>query len=155
MNLISSIYKKFTNVSNKLIENYESKFGLLCDLYFPENSSNPGDDGNYDEVNLFASHGIVSYSSTPDVEGALFYIPKLLKKEAMNSPESDFETFFEDDERPFLETSKKRELPIHTKVVVYLSQSKMIFTVEKKTVVQGADGHMLLRQYLNPYTGEN
>ena len=70
----------------------------------------------------------------------------------MNSPETEFDSFYTEDEvnRPFIETTKKRELPIQTKVVVKQGQSIMKFFVDKKLVVTGADGFMLLRMYLSP-----
>ena len=75
----------------------------------------------------------------------------------MNSTDLEFDSIFLGDyeKRPFIETTKKRELPISTKVVVYIEQSKMNFTVDKKTVVNGANGNMLLRMYLAPLLEEN
>ena len=75
----------------------------------------------------------------------------------MNSPDLEFDNIFLGDyeKRPFIETTKRRELPIGTKVVVYIDCSKMYFWVDKKTVVNGANGHMLLRMYLSPLLEEN
>ena len=86
------------------------------------------------------------------VKNAYFYIPYLIKKEAMNSSETEFDGYFTEgeSERPFIETSKKRELPISTKVVVHQGESIIKFFVDKKLVVTGADGMMLLRMYLSP-----
>ena len=58
----------------------------------------------------------------------------------MNSTDLEFDSIFLGDyeKRPFIETSKKRELPISTKVVVYIEQSKMNLVVDKKTVVKAA-----------------
>lgn len=70
----------------------------------------------------------------------------------MNSPEAEFDAFYTEDEidRPFIETTKRRELPIQTKVVVKQGQSNISFFVDKKLVVTGANGFMLLRMYLSP-----
>ena len=70
----------------------------------------------------------------------------------MNSSELEFDAFFLEEEidRPYIETTKKRELPIGTKVVVYQGESISKFFVDKKTVITGADGFMLLRMYLDP-----
>lgn len=155
-NPIEHINQKYVNISNKITEYYERKFGLKCDLYFPKNSSNPNVFGNFDNINLFSTHGTVEYSDEPDVLSKKFYIPKLLKRESMNSPEDEFDSLYLDgEERPFIETSKSNELPIQTKVVVHIGSSTMNFVVERKQVVNGASGHQLLRQYLTPLTGEN
>ena len=75
----------------------------------------------------------------------------------MNSSEAEFDSFYLENEmdRPFIETSKKRELPIATKVVVYQGRSISKFFVDKKLVVTGADGMMLLRMYLSPLAKDN
>ena len=71
----------------------------------------------------------------------------------MNSAELEFDSFYAEEDaidRPFIETSKRRELPIGTKIVVYQGQSISKFMVDKKLVVTGANGFMLLRMYLDP-----
>ena len=75
----------------------------------------------------------------------------------MNSAEAEFDAFYTENEldRPFIETSKKRELPIGTKVVVYQGESISKFMVDKKLVVTGANGFMLLRMYLDPLAKDN
>ena len=71
--------------------------------------------------------------------------------------ESSFEDFnmSNDIERPFIETSYSRELPYQSKLVVYVEDTTMYFMVEKTTGVPGADGYMLIRQYLSALAGEN
>jgi len=153
MSLISRINFKYVGISNKLTSSLEETFGLLCDLYFPVNPPNPDENNNYNDVNIFNPHQDSMYNSDPSVCQVKFMIPHLLKKESMNSAEDEFDAFYLEEyaeNRPFIECSKKRELPIGTKVVVYLESSKMYFWVDKKTVVNGADGHMLMRQYLSP-----
>lgn len=152
---------------------YEKKYGFYCDLYFPVHNISPQKQdptvqpkyrnelaehsGEYNMVNLFEPHEQPAYRRQPDVINAKFYIPHLLKKENMNSPDLEFDNIFLGDyeNRPFIETSKKRELPLSTKVVVHIDCSKMYFYVDKKTVVNGAGGHMLLRMHLSPLLEEN
>ena len=154
--VVNSINKKFVYISNRVTDSYTSKLGLPCDLYFPiyEPYNNTT---KYREMKIFAPHQSPTYASKPDVEKTLFYIPYLIKKDAMNSSELEFDSFYTADEidRPFIETTKKRELPISTKVVVYQGRSIMKFFVDKKLVVTGADGMMLLRMYLAPLAKDN
>jgi hypothetical protein len=153
MTLIGKINKQYVGISNKMSDAYSDKFGWLCDLYFPINEPNPDENGNYDFVNIFTPHQSSLFCTDPSVSQVKFVIPHLLKKESMNSAEDEFDAFYleeDNDNRPFIETSKTKELPIATKVVVFLESSKMYFFVDKKTVVNGADGHMLMRQYLAP-----
>jgi hypothetical protein len=167
--LLGDINRKYVYNSNSMTTAYERKYGLYCDLYFPmhnvspqnpttkgepyyRNSADPQKSGEYNMVNIFEPHEQPAYRDVPDVPKAKFYIPYLLKKENMNSPDLEFDSIFLGDyeKRPFIETTKRRELPIGTKVVVYIDCSKMYFWVDKKTVVNGANGHMLLRMYLSP-----
>lgn len=154
MSTLSRIAKKYVGISNDLTSAYENSdvYNFLCDLYFPKNAPNPNSDGVYTDVNIFGANQSPEYADTPDVKKAPFVIPHLLKRTNMNSPEDEFDAIYEesDDSRPFIETSKSRELPYQTKVVVYIEKTKMFFSVDNKTVVNGADGHMLLRQYLSP-----
>lgn len=150
--LISGINRKYVHIANRMTSAYEKTHSFLCDLYFPKNIKAPDENGLYNEANIFNPHEDAEYNDTPDVKGQKFVIPFLLKKIAMNSPEDEFDSFYtlDDVSRPFIETSKANELPIQTKVVVYLEQSTMRFWVDKKLVVNGADGHLLLRMYLSP-----
>lgn len=152
MTLISRLNKKYVEISNRVSNAYTDKMGLLCDIYLPKNKLNPDANETYNEVNIFEPHQVAEYNDEPSYTDIKFYIPHLLKKEAMNSSEAEFDAFYLADEaqRPFIECSKSNELPIQTKVVVKLENSKMYFFVDKKTVINGADGHMLLRQYLSP-----
>ena len=150
--LISGINRKYVHIANRMTSAYEKTHSFLCDLYFPKNLKAPDEKGEYNETNIFNPHEDAEYNDTPDVKGQKFVIPFLLKKIAMNSPEDEFDSFYtlDDVSRPFIETSKANELPIQTKVIVYLEQSTMRFWVDKKLVVNGADGHLLLRMYLSP-----
>jgi hypothetical protein len=151
MTLIGKILSKYVGISNRMTSYYEKKYGLFCDIYFPLFGANANADGNYDKTSIFSTHQPAEYSNTPNITNIKFYIPQLLRKESMNSTESEFDSFYMegDDDRPFIETSKSRELPIQSKVVVFIEKSTLSFTVEKKTVVQGANGVMLLRMYLD------
>ena len=172
--LLGDINRKYVHNSNSMTTAYERKYGLYCDLYFPvhnlspqnpttkeepyyRNSADPQKSGIYNMVNVFEPHEQPAYRDEPDVPKVKFYIPYLLKKENMNSTDLEFDSIFLGDyeKRPFIETTKKRELPISTKVVVYIDCSKMYFWVDKKTVVNGANGHMLLRMYLSALLEEN
>lgn len=154
--LIGEINRHYVYVSNNVTSSYEKTYGLYCDLYFPRHINRPDKNGEYQNADIFEPHEQPSYPTCPDVTGALFYIPHLLKKENMNTPDLEFDSIFLGDyeKRPFIETSKKRELPIMTKVVVYIGDSKMYFFVDNKVVVNGANGHMLLRMYLSPLVEE-
>ena len=104
-------------------------------------------------MEIFTPHQSPTYRSAPDIAKKLFYIPFLIKKEAMNSAEAEFDAFYtasDSVDRPFIETTKKQELPICSKVVVYQGDSISKFMIDKKLVVTGANGMMLLRMYLDP-----
>jgi len=152
MTLIGKINSNYVGISNRITEAYTESHGLFCDIYFPVHAKNPSTNNTYNDVDIFEPHQNTEYSDDPSVCQTKFYIPFLLKKESMNSSEAEFDSFYlaEENQRPFLETSKARELPIGTKVVVYLEYSKMYFWVDKILVVNGANGHMILRQYLAP-----
>ena len=150
--LLGNINENYVYISNRMTERYEEKYGFYCDLYFPRHKKDPKENGEYPTVNLFEPHEMPDYPDEPDVVDAKFYIPNLLKKENMNSPDLEFDSMYltETEDRPFIETSKKRELPIQTKVVVHIGESVMNFFVDIKTVVNLASGHGLLRMYLSP-----
>lgn len=149
--VVNSVNKKYTKLSEKLINSYTKVFGLPCDLYFPIH-----DEYNeytlYRDMKIFGPHQSYTYPDLPDIRHTYFYIPYLIPKDAMNSSELEFSSFYNEDivERPFIETSKKRELPIGTKVVVFQGESMLKFFVDKKLVITGANGFMLLRMYLDP-----
>lgn len=149
--VVNEVNKRYVRISNRYTHRMEKVYGLPCDLYFPvyEPYSTTT---KYRDMKIFAPHQSPTYKSEPDVKGAYFYIPFLIPKNSMNSSEADFDSFFPEDviDRPFIETSKKRELPISTKVVVHQGKSTSKFFVDKKLVVTGADGMMLLRMYLSP-----
>ena len=150
-NVVNSVNKRYVTISNRVTDAYTRKYGIPCDLYFPIFDKYK-DTSKYRDMKIFAPHQSATYKDIPDYENVLFYIPYLIKKDAMNSPEDEFDSFYTEDEvdRPFIETTKKRELPIQTKVVVKQGQSISKFFVDKKLVVTGADGFMLLRMYLSP-----
>lgn len=168
--LIGAINKDYVYLSNRMTSAYEKRYGFYCDLYFPRHkqfgtplidnqlyrNKYAKNGSEYDNVNIFEPHESASYSDEPDVKWAKFYIPNLLKKENVNTSDLEFDSIFLSDyeKRPFIETSKKRELPIGTKVVVYIENSKMYFFVDNKLVVNGANGHMLLRMTLAPLLEE-
>ena len=151
-NVVNSTNKKFVFISNRMTKKYQLEFGLPCDLYFPifeEYSSTE----LYRNMKIFTPHQSPTYKDTPDVVGKLFYIPHLIKKQAMNSAEAEFDSFYTESDsidRPFIETTKSEELPISTKVVVHQGDSISKFIIDKKLVVTGASGMMLLRMYLDP-----
>lgn len=148
--IVNAINKKYVKISNRVTKAYEKQFSLPCDVYYPIFPPYK-DTVKYRDMKIFTPHQSATYAKTPDLQ-TKFYIPFLIPKEAMNSSEVDFDSFFTEDtiDRPFIETSKKRELPIATKIVVHQGQSKSKFFVDKKLVVTGADGMMLLRMYLSP-----
>ena len=154
--VINTINSKYVEISNRVTEAYENVFSLPCDLYFPIYDSY-NEITKYRDMKIFAPHQSPTYSKEPDVKNAWFYIPYLIKKEAMNSSETEFDGYFTEgeSERPFIETSKKRELPISTKVVVHQGESIIKFFVDKKLVVTGANGMMLLRMYLSPLSKDD
>lgn len=153
-NIVSSIYKKFTPVSNKLTNSYTETYGYPCDLYFPVHFPKRG--GTYNQVNLYEPEELPTYKDEPNLTDQYFYIPNLMKYETMNSPADILDNFIMVTEGldtiPFIETTSARELPIATKVVVKVGHSKIMFFIDKKTVINGADGHMLMRMYLSPLT---
>lgn len=153
--VVNSINKKYVKISNRVTRAYESQFSLPCDIYFPIFPPYT-DRTKYRDMKVFTPHQSPTYAKEPDVR-TRFYIPYLIPANAMNSSESEFDSFFTEDvvDRPFIETSKKRELPIATKVVVHQGKSISKFAVDKKLVVTGADGMMLLRMYLIPLAKDN
>ena len=154
--IVNVINKKYVEISNRVTEAYEDVFSLPCDLYFPIYDPY-NETTKYRDMKIFAPHQSPTYSKEPDVRNAYFYIPFLIKKEAMNSSETEFDGYYTEgeSERPYIETSKKRELPISTKVVVHQGESIIKFFVDKKLVVTGADGMMLLRMYLSPLSKDS
>lgn len=154
--VINTINKKYVEIANRVTDAYEKVFSLPCDLYFPIYEPY-NETTKYRDMKIFAPHQSPTYSKTPDVSNTYFYIPHLIKKEAMNSSETEFDGYYTEGEteRPFIETSKKRELPISTKVVVHQGESEIKFFVDKKLVVTGADGMMLLRMYLSPLSKDD
>ena len=155
-NIVNGINKKYVRISNKVTTAYEEKYGLPCDIYIPIFNSYKKTT-KYRDVKIFGPHQAATYGKFPDHEKVLYYIPYLIKKEAMNSSEAEFDAFYTENEidRPFIETTKKRELPLQTKVVVFQGTSEQKFFVDKKLVVTGADGFMLLRMFLSPLTKDN
>ena len=150
--VVNSINKKFVWISNRMTRKYQKEYGLECDLYFPIYDKYSSTE-LYRNMKLFTPHQSPTYKDTPDVVGKLFYIPHLIKKSAMNSAESQFDSFYTEEDsidRPFIETTKSQELPIGTKVVVHQGESISKFMIDKKLVVTGASGIMLLRMYLDP-----
>ena len=149
--VVNNVNKRYTKLSERLIFSYTKAFGLPCDLYFPIH-----DEYNeytmYRDMKIFGPHQSYTYKPLPDVRHTHFYIPYLIPKDAMNSSELEFSSFYNEDtiERPFIETTKKRELPVGTKVVVFQGESMLKFFIDKKLVVTGANGFMLLRMYLSP-----
>ena len=148
--LVNAINRRYVSISNSLTSAYERVYSLLCDVYYPIFPPYT-DRVKYRDMKIFTPHQSPTYAKVPDLV-TKFYIPFLIPKSAMNSSEAEFDSFFTEDtiDRPFIETSKKRELPISTKVVVHQGQSISKFFVDKKLVVTGADGMMLLRMYLSP-----
>ena len=148
--IVNAINKKYVRISNRVTKAYEGQFSLLCDIYYPIFPPYT-DRVKYRDMKIFTPHQSATYAKQPDLV-TRFYIPLLIPKQAMNSSEAEFDSFFTEEtiDRPFIETSKKRELPIATKVVVHQGQSISKFFIDKKLVVTGADGMMLLRMYLSP-----
>ena len=154
--IVNDINKKFVKISNRVTNAYEKHLSLPCDLYFPIYPTY-SETTAYRDMKIFAPHQSPTYSKEPDVKRAMFYIPHLIKKDNFNSSEYEFDSYYTEDEpdRPFIETTKKRELPISTKVVVYQGKSISKFFIDKKLVVTGADGFMLLRMYLSPLSKDD
>lgn len=157
-NIIAKTYKKYTKVARDLVEPYANTFGFPCDLYFPVRT--PKRNGHsYQKVNLFEPHELPVYKATPDVCDYVFYIPNLFKKESMNSVSDQFDTFALQSQgiinQPFIECNPDDELPDYTKVVIKVEGSTMSYFVDIKHVINGAGGHMLMRQYLSPLTKDN
>jgi hypothetical protein len=148
--LVNAVNKRYTRISNRVTEAYEKTFALPCEVYYPIFPPYT-DRVKYRDMKIFTPHQSPTYAKTPDLKTS-FYIHFLIPKQAMNSSETEFDSFFTEDtiDRPFIETSKKRELPIATKVVVHQGASISKFFVDKKLVVTGADGMMLLRMFLSP-----
>ena len=73
-----------------------------------------------------------------------------MKKLVMNSPSIEMENFFldGDDARPFIEVHPEDELPVATKIKVYILEDEIVwFFVEKKIKTPGS---VYLRMYLDP-----
>ena len=148
--VVNAINKRYTCISNRVTRAYEEAFALPCEVYYPIFPLYT-DLTKYRDMKIFTPHQSPTYAKTPDLR-TKFYIPMLIPKQSMNSPETEFDSFFTEDtiDRPFIETSKKRELPIASKIVVHQGLSIVKFFIDKKLVVTGANGMMLLRMYLSP-----
>ena len=154
--VVNAVNLRYVRISNRVTTAYERVYGLKCDLYFPV-FDKYNEYVKYRDMKIFDPHQSFTYKDKPDVQNTRFYIPYLIKKDAMNSSELEFDSFYTEDEidRPFIETSKKRELYVGTKVVVYQGNSISKFFIDKKLVVTGSDGFMLLRMYLAPLAKDN
>lgn len=154
-NLIAKTYKKYTKISRELVKPYADTFGYYCDLYFPVRTPKKKRH-NYQNNNLFEPHELPVYKPEPDVKDYVFYIPNLLKKESMNSVADQFDNFALQTQgmlnQPFIECSPDDELPDYTKIVIKMEGSTYSYFVDIKHVINGAGGHMLMRQYLSPLT---
>lgn len=152
--LIANLYRRYTPVSNKLTNAYTDVYGFPCDLYFPVHFPKRGN--TYNQVNLYEPEELPTYKEEPDLEDQYFYIPNLMKYETMNSNADILDNFIMVTEGldtvPFIETTSARELPIATKIVVKAGSAKIMFFIDKKTVINGAGGHLLMRMYLSPLT---
>lgn len=148
--IVNAINKRYVKISNRVTKSYEEVFALPCEVYFPIFPPYT-DTTKYRDMKIFTPHQSATYAKEPNLR-TKFYIPFLIPKQAMNSSEAEFDSFFTEDtvDRPFIETSKKRELPIGSKVVVHQGASISKFFIDKKLVVTGADGMMLLRMFLSP-----
>ena len=77
----------------------------------------------------------------------------------MNSVSDQFDNFALASQgvmnKPFIECTPDEELPDYTKVVIKLEGSTLSYFVDIKHVVNGAGGHMIMRQYLSPLTKDN
>lgn len=151
LDIVNKINKKYVAISNKVTRKYEKVFSLPCDIYLPIFNKYTNEE-KYENMKIFSPHQSCTYKEVADYKDVPFYIPYLIKGSSMNSSEVEYDSFFPEDEidRPFIETSKKRELPTQTKVVVKQGSSIIKFFVDRKRVVTGADGFMLLRMYLSP-----
>ena len=150
VDIVNAINKRYVRISNRVTGAYEKKFSLPCDVYYPIFPPYTGTT-KYRDMKIFTPHQSPTYAKIPDLK-TKFYIPFLIPKVAMNSSETEFDSYFTEEtiDRPFIETSKKRELPIATKIVVHQGSSISKFFIDKKLVVTGADGMMLLRMFLSP-----
>lgn len=152
--IISNLYTKFTPVAKNLTEDYETTFGVPCDVYFP--IKDPKKRGTYQSVNLFEPFELPGYPDKPSLEDVYYYIPHLMQKESMNSASEQFDNFAlmtaGKTNQPFIETTTAKQLPLSSKVVVKLGASTLSFFIMKKTTVNGAGGHMVMRMYLAPLT---
>ena len=156
--MIGKINKRYVKICDKVTKAFEDKYGVICDVYFPINDSGPNEYGTYEGVDIFARRQSTKYNPEPnaDIVGAKFTIVGLFKKESMNSPINEFDAFYlsDDDARPFIECTKDEELPVMSKLVVYIEDSLFRFYVDRQTVTNGADGHLIMRQYLAPLSDD-
>ena len=156
--LVGKINKRYVNICNSVTKAYEKTYGVICDIYFPINNSEPNDYGTFEQVDIFARRQSTKYATEPNanIVGAKLVIIGLFKKESMNSPTNEFDAFYlsDDDARPFIECSKAEELPVMSKIVVYIENSIFRFYVDRQTVTNGADGHLIMRQYLAPLSDD-
>lgn len=156
-NVIAKSYKILTPKAKKLTKDYERVFGFPCDVYFPVH--NPQKGVTYQRINIFEGNQLPHYMMEPDLKDISFVIPGLMRKESMNSVADEFDNFILKNDKgstlPFIETSPDNELPQYSKVVVKIGSSVKRFFIDKKTVVNGAGGHMLMRMWLNPLTEDS
>lgn len=155
-NLIANIYQRISRVARKVTPKYEDTFGTPCDVYFPVHGPQKG--RTYQRVNIFEGHELPYYSETPDLCCVYFVIIGLMRKESMSSIADQFDTFqLKTDKKdvPYIETDPDRELPLYSKVVAHIGASTKSYFVNKKTVVNGAGEHMLMRMYLAPLTADS
>lgn len=154
--LVGQINKKYVELCNKVTDAYTKRYGLYCDVYYPINNSGPNEYGTYEDVDIFNRRQSSSYKDEPDADivNKKFTFVGLFKAESMNSPADEFDSFYlsDDDKRPFIECKHSEQLPVMSKLVVYVEDSIFRFYIDRQTVVNGADGHLIMRQYLAPFS---
>ena len=154
--LIGKINSRYVNICNKVTDAYTKKYGLICDVYYPINNAEANEYGTYEDVDIFNRRQSASYNEEPnaDLVGVKFTFVGLFKAEGMNSPSDEFDAFYlsDDDRRPFIECQHNRQLPVMSKIVVYVANSVFRFYIDRQTVVNGANGHLIMRQYLAPFS---
>ena len=154
--LVGQINKRYVHICDKVTTAYSKRYGLICDVYFPINNAGPNEYGTYEDVEIFNRRQSASYNPEPnaDLPGKKFTFVGLFKAESMNSPADEFDAFYlsDDDKRPFIECKHSEQLPVMSKIVIYVEDSIFRFYIDRQTVVNGANGHLIMRQYLAPFS---
>ena len=141
------MYENALNITNNLTKNaitfLTKYYGLLTNIYFPQENGNIYNDSSQD----------YNYSNNPDISD-YFLITNLNKLTAFTQIDSQSFTSFDFDELNLFTTSEEYfDIPRNSKVEVFLNSAFYTFKIYNRYVINGNDNQPIYIKYtLIPYT---